>query len=345
MFHPEPHVRRFSVPAALAACLALLAACASEPPAPPPEASGPPLAPAPITLDAATLADAAAFETYIERTDRIDPAFRSGSDVASALRTGDSISASQLLRGEVAFAAVAALQDPNFVANLRAYAGDASVRRNLADRIVSDPRYAVAFTGSDTAAGLALAALKTAAGRMIARGGAVRQAAYDVQSQAWSRQPVLNRPERLSAAKASEYDEPPVDPGAVEALSLAATGRSPIPLRGDASPPPYPPVIVRGLAIAALAALGEGGPERREAIETMEGDDQAQTCLGTARLNLYQCLAVARPNYEDVFCLGQHLLIDSGKCLMISAGGPQTAAAPPSFARTAQRTAQASRLR
>ena len=27
------------------------------------------------------------------------------------------------------------------------------------------------------------------------------------------------------------------------------------------------------------------------------------------------CLAVAKPHYEDVFCLGQHAMIDTGACL------------------------------
>jgi hypothetical protein len=43
-------------------------------------------------------------------------------------------------------------------------------------------------------------------------------------------------------------------------------------------------------------------------------------CLNMAKLNLYQCLAVARPHYEDVFCLGQHALEDTGSCLMKGAG-------------------------
>ena len=41
-----------------------------------------------------------------------------------------------------------------------------------------------------------------------------------------------------------------------------------------------------------------------------------------SKLNLYQCLAVAKPHYEDVFCLGQHVLIDTGQCVMKAAGAP-----------------------
>lgn len=39
-----------------------------------------------------------------------------------------------------------------------------------------------------------------------------------------------------------------------------------------------------------------------------------------AKLNLYQCLAVSKPHYEDIFCLGQHILIDTGACVIKAAG-------------------------
>ena len=39
-----------------------------------------------------------------------------------------------------------------------------------------------------------------------------------------------------------------------------------------------------------------------------------------SKLNLNQCLSVARPYYEDVFCLGQHILIDIGQCVVKGAG-------------------------
>ena len=49
-------------------------------------------------------------------------------------------------------------------------------------------------------------------------------------------------------------------------------------------------------------------------------EPDAAACLNMAKLNLYQCLAVAKPHYEDVFCLGQHVLEDTGHCLMKGAG-------------------------
>jgi hypothetical protein len=42
-----------------------------------------------------------------------------------------------------------------------------------------------------------------------------------------------------------------------------------------------------------------------------------------SKLNLFQCLAVSKPWYEDVFCLGQHVLIDTGECIYASSGSPK----------------------
>jgi hypothetical protein len=48
-----------------------------------------------------------------------------------------------------------------------------------------------------------------------------------------------------------------------------------------------------------------------------------------SKLNLYQCLAVAKPHYEDVFCLGQHVMMDTGACLMKGVGMAEPAPPPP----------------
>ena len=52
-------------------------------------------------------------------------------------------------------------------------------------------------------------------------------------------------------------------------------------------------------------------------------------CLKTAKLNLNQCLSVAGPHYEDVYCAGRHGVSDTGKCVSQAAtGGTATDAAP-----------------
>ena len=110
---------------------------------------------------------------------------------------------------------------------------------------------------------------------------------------------------------------------AVEARAVAAADKA-IPAaaeadlafdRPDLFNAPYTDAVNRSLAIAAIAILGEGGDNRADALSQLLDDDDGQKCLGMSKLNLYQCLAVAKPYYEDVFCLGQHVLMDTGQCL------------------------------
>jgi hypothetical protein len=39
-----------------------------------------------------------------------------------------------------------------------------------------------------------------------------------------------------------------------------------------------------------------------------------------SKLNLFQCLAAARPNYEDMFCVGQHIVSDIAQCTAANTG-------------------------
>jgi hypothetical protein len=65
-----------------------------------------------------------------------------------------------------------------------------------------------------------------------------------------------------------------------------------------------------------MAAIGEGGDEYSPQLTALLADTAENQCLHLAKLNLYQCLSVAKPHYEDVFCLGQHAVGDTGQCVM-----------------------------
>ncbi|MEI6281768.1 MAG: hypothetical protein WCP82_03465 [Alphaproteobacteria bacterium] len=71
--------------------------------------------------------------------------------------------------------------------------------------------------------------------------------------------------------------------------------------------------MTRGLAVAALAALGEAGESNDGTTQLMMAEPGTDNCLNLSKLNLDQCLAVAKPNYEDIFCLGQHILMNTGQ--------------------------------
>jgi len=313
---------RFPLKAVIGASVAaaLLAGCAEPPPviAPPP----PPAAPA-VSLSPKLIELASAYRYYMVRTTGITPDFADGSSVARSLQTGASYEPQQLVRGAIAYSAVVALQDKSFVEGVRVYAKDAIQRKQIAYEIMKDPAYAVGISGSASAAGLIVATLGGDAQKLYDQGKAVKQAAYDIQKQPWSKAEVAGRDARLAGAKSLSASAMMGDVAETARLQQASTGVSSLGLTATAAAPPYTPTVIRGLAIAALAVLGEANEANSEQLMALTHEPNIGMCAATSKLNLYQCLAVARPNYEDVFCLGQHAMMDTGRCMIRAAGLPE----------------------
>lgn len=284
------------------------------PPPPPPTPAGP------VGLPDALIAEAAAYEAYLQRITATSPAFTDGASVSSALKTAAAYDPKALIRGAVAFGAVAALQSPTFVADVRAAGNSPENRRLMVGYILANPAYVFVFKGSDVAAGLARRALGDAGLHLLVTGKAVKQAAYDVQHQAWSKGEIADRAGRLAAVEAPVASPVAASAERVAALRLAASGAGPLPIDATAVQPPYTPLVARALQLAAIAALGEAGDSATDRLATLMSEGGVDTCLHIARLNLYQCLAVAKPHYEDIFCMGQHILADTGSCLARNAG-------------------------
>ena len=304
---------------AIAGCIALtLAGCATEPLKPaviPPHAEAPP----PVALSGKVVEAASEYHMYVQRASQIRPSFT----------TGEGYEAQQLSRGIIAYGALVALQDPSFVASVRTYAVDPDGRRSLAAKLVSDPSYAAALPNAPSAAGLIISTLTSDSAKMRGAGEMVKQFAYDVQHQAWSKKDITDPVGRLAYAK--QLSNAPMTPvpadvdqlmGAVSGPDSRVASRAML-VSGQASGPPYTAVVTRALAVAALAALGEGGDENDAQVESVLNESSGGFCLNMSKLNLYQCLAVAKPWYEDVFCLGQHVLIDTGQCVAKEVGPMQ----------------------
>jgi hypothetical protein len=105
----------------------------------------------------------------------------------------------------------------------------------------------------------------------------------------------------------------------IDALQRVIAGGAPS-ISAAALAPPYTPLVAKALQLAAIAALGEASDEIYDRLEALAADEPTDNCLHIAKLNLYQCLAVARPNYEDMFCTGQHAMMDTGACMVVNAG-------------------------
>ena len=272
--------------------------------------------PPPMGLNADVVEAASIYVAFSRDMRAIEGGFGAPEEIQAALRRGAAYEPIQLSRGLVAYAAVVALQSPEFVQGVRQYASDRDTRRRLADNIVADPRWASHLPGSDAAAGLIISTLRVDIDALNSTADRIENDAYAVQGDArrsWAVRPVADREGRLADAKArSALPMSPSAPDAARLLAAASSG-SGLGLSGDRTrTPPYPPVVVQALAIAALAALGEADDSSRTAA--LQDDPVSQTCLTESKLNLFQCLAASRPNYEDVFCVGRHVVRDIATC-------------------------------
>jgi hypothetical protein len=256
---------------------------------------------------------------------------------------------------------------------LRTYAANDATRADIKAHLTADPAYAAVIPGADAAARRVILALSSDGQSVYKAGSGVKQAAYDIQHEKWSKEFVADRDGRLALAKANSITLARVqsdDSAKLLAAALsgdglvtsAATGQStgqtlvqtglpvqavqqtpvvggnpalipdagtaPVPAAASASSAsasvfdrpdlfnqPYTQAVNRALTIAALALLGEGGETNLPTLTSLLDDGDGQRCLSMSKLNLYQCLAVAKPHYEDVFCVGQHVLMDTGQCI------------------------------
>jgi hypothetical protein len=308
---------------AAVALAALVAACAAPAPPPPPPPAPVAVAIPPVSLSPRVVEQASAYRAYITRASGISPGFANGGEVAQGLRTGEAYEPGQLLRGAIAYGAVVALQDPAYVAGVRKFAADPDQRRTVAYEIIKDPAYAVGFAGSASAAGLVMAALGDDGRKLLELGRSVHQAAYDVQHQPWSKAEVAGREGRMALAKELSATPTLGEVAETARLQMAVSGSGQLGVTGESASPPYTPLVIHSLAVAALAALGYADDNSLGQVMPILAEPGSATCLNMSKLNLYQCLAVAKPHYEDVFCLGQHVLEDTGHCLMQAAGVPE----------------------
>jgi hypothetical protein len=261
------------------------------------------------------IADASAFETYTRDAGAIQPGFVNAASVSIALKRGASHEARQLEAGMIAYAAMAALKEPAFVEGVERAASQTESRDAMVQSLIEQPQSALGFAGSVEAAAHIQAALAGRADPLFTAGTRVKQAAYDVQHRAWSKASVANPRDVLARIKAlSDEKFDPVDSDTAHLFqAMDAAVNRPADISAG-------PVVQRGLALAALAVLGATDDEQVERFQPLLSEPKSAQCLHMAKLNLFQCLAVARPQYEDIFCLGQHAMMDPGQCVADAAG-------------------------
>ncbi len=280
---------------------------------------------------------AVAFDHYMRAASRIDAGFKSGGAVSAALEAGDGYDTAQLEEGAIAYGALAALQAPDFVYAVMDAAQNADARRALTDQLLANPALAARLPGAAEAAELAGGAILGEAAPVVAQGKAIKQASYDVQHERWSIAPAADQPARLARAKAASATPAAIQAEDLKRLISEVAGAPAASRRGAG--PAFTPLVTRSIALAAVAILGETESQDPLRLGALLREDISASCLKLAKLNLYQCLSAAGPEYEDVYCLGQHAVLDTGQCVA-EAAEPLSpllqAALPPGQARLAR---------
>lgn len=286
-----------------------------------------------VSLARDLVAAASAFETYTRGAGSISAAFESGGGVADAVVKGAAYQPEQLDAGMVAYGAIAALQEEGFIDGVR-QATRETPAEVLVERLRTNPESVLEIAGVGAAAGRAQAALLKRAAPLGVTGRAVKQAAYDVQHEAWSKGPIADSAGRLARVKAMSAAF--FAPGDDDAGRLIQAATAPREAGGFSSfggggegGAVFTPVTVRAAALAALAVLGAAGDDDVAKLDVVLHEKRSGFCMKMAKLNLYQCLAVAKPHYEDVFCLGQHIMIDTGMCVIKASGAAMPYEPPP----------------
>jgi hypothetical protein len=272
----------------------------------------------PISLNSNVIQEAAVYLAYTRDMATLRGGFESPEAIQAALRRGAAYDARQVSRGLIAYAAVLATQSPEFVTGVQSFARDRTTRNAMVDRIVANPASASTLPGADAAASLIIATLDEDIRRLREAADSVENDAYAIQADgrtSWARVHVADRESRL--ANVRSLSRPNLAPAA-EASQLSAAVQSGSGL-GVASAerlrsPPYPQSVENALALAALALLDGAGENARANTDALMFERQSLDCFESSKLNLFQCLAASRPHYEDMFCLGRHVVRDLGQC-------------------------------
>jgi len=316
-------------PVAALAVAALLAGCASDAPtraeieaarvaaeaAEIAARSGPPIA-----LNQSVAEAAAVYMAFTRDMAALEGGFSDPEQIQAALRRGSAYDPGQISRGLVAYGSIIALQSPEFVAGVRSLADNPATRQRLVADIVADPGHASTLPGAEAAAGLVMATLAADINALARAANSIENDAYAIQApydprRRWAVSEVRDREGRLEAAKLSSARTMlPTAEDASRLFAAAHSGGGALPVTGEPRKPPYPPAVVNALALAALAALGSAGENARANTDALQFDRVSQNCLGMSKLNLFQCLAASRPSYEDMFCLGRHVVRDLATC-------------------------------
>jgi len=258
---------------------------------------------------------AAAFDSYTRQGAAIRPDFQDGAAVARAVLEGAGYEPNQLQQGAVAYAALVALQEPHFVQGVHDLGQDPAGREALIQSLMSQPDVALKLPGARDAGVLIVSVEGRMGAGLLTSGASVKQAAYDLQGQAWSKDAIAEPEGLIAGVKRRSATPMALTPSDAPSLIATVLSNRQAGVEAAALEAAPTPTVARGLALAALAILGAAGEERADDLTAVMTEAKSGQCVQMAKLNLYQCLSAAGPHYEGAFCLGRHALMETGQCV------------------------------
>jgi hypothetical protein len=343
-----------AAPAAQAAPAAPAKAAAAKPavkPAAKPKGKAAAPAPAPVVAAAPVIMEplAKSVQAYAAFQSDIDlvngGSIQESKDIERALDKAAAINRDELTRGFIAYGALTAARNEEFVQEIRKTAGFYGKDRIL-KALLNNSNYAGTIKGGDKATEYIIRAAAADTARVMTAGESLKQRAREAQNLKWGKAlsgaaaPRLKRLRTAADGYSSSFNPALADrlkivPGAGDpALDRVTLGGDSF-WRALAAKPGEEATLtalpaqvqsfnwttttggasIRGsmLSLAAMYAL-DATMDQPAATETVLNNKLTNNCLQGAQLTFYQCVASAHFNYENMACVGEAGLMTVGSC-------------------------------
>jgi hypothetical protein len=235
-----------------------------------------------------------------------------------------------LSSGWVAYAALVAADNPEFVASIKARVANEKKRNAFLSELRTNPRSVRNLDGAQAAIDSVMMMTAKDAMKIKGVGDSYISNAYALQNKGWAKKKISDGTSRVyeaqdysnSRARMATPLLPASVTSGVRSPGLRATDQSwqegwSTTSAAPSASPRATPIMDRVLVLAARYAVGDlTGP----IVNGYAKSDSTRRCLNTAKLNLDQCIAATRTSYEEAFCLGEHGLKDVSGCVGWVAG-------------------------
>lgn len=235
----------------------------------------------------------------------------------------------QLAESWLNYLALAAIFSNNFrssVTQLAEYYG----RDEVTTGLVNDPSYASKLKGAEQAKANVEKMLRDHVSNFSRMSSAYKQQSYALQDISWAKKSMggsgakRNRDQKLKSLNVRvNYPVQTASATGLVTAKLSGTNSS-RPSLASLNPhlsssrhSPYSKMVNKALTLAALDILGATSTLTPEARQHVQSDRSTTRCLSSMKLNMYQCLAAGKFNYEEPFCVSEHAMKEMSQCLAV----------------------------